>query len=330
MEHPNVTIILLNWNGWEDTIECLESLLQMDYTNYNIVIVDNHSENDSIEKIKRYASGRPLSTSQYFAHNCLSKPQKIIEIDELDIHAPLVAKVETNSNQLFLIKNKSNYGFAKGNNVGIIFALSNLDPDYLILLNNDTIVKSDWVSQLMEKALADEMIGILGAQNYDYFNPSVKGCSKGTINYWKGTMSIDKTDNIEADFITGTCLCTSVRVLKEIGNLDERFFFGGGEDIDFCIRARKKGFQICHVPEAIIWHKGESRSSDSTRKLYLYYVPRNYILLLKKHWSYAQVLSSMIFLSFSIPKVYKRYRSKYSQFSITNLFRGFRDGLRQR
>ena len=54
---PSVSIIVLNWNGWEDTIECLESLYKIDYDNFNILIIDNNSEDDSIKKIKDYCNG---------------------------------------------------------------------------------------------------------------------------------------------------------------------------------------------------------------------------------------------------------------------------------
>ncbi len=54
---PKVSIIILNWNGWKDTIECLESIYQIDYPDYDIIVVDNASKNESIEKIKKYAKG---------------------------------------------------------------------------------------------------------------------------------------------------------------------------------------------------------------------------------------------------------------------------------
>ena len=57
MNCPRVSIVILNWNGWEDTIECLESLFQINYSNFDVVLVDNASEDDSINKIRDYCSG---------------------------------------------------------------------------------------------------------------------------------------------------------------------------------------------------------------------------------------------------------------------------------
>ncbi|MCE5214153.1 MAG: glycosyltransferase, partial [Methanobacterium sp.] len=105
METPKVTIVIVNWNGWEDTIECLKSLYHVNYTNFNIIIVDNHSQDDSVKKIKDYIENK----------------------------------------KLILIVNDENYGFAEGNNIGIRYAQKNFNPDYILLLNNDTIVDKEFL-----------------------------------------------------------------------------------------------------------------------------------------------------------------------------------------
>ena len=79
MISPKVSIIILNWNGWEDTIECLESLYQITYPNYDVIVVDNGSEDDSIEKIKEYAEGKVRVESKFFEYDSRNKPIKIME-----------------------------------------------------------------------------------------------------------------------------------------------------------------------------------------------------------------------------------------------------------
>jgi len=76
---PKVSIIILNWNGWKDTIECLESVYQITYPNYNVIVVDNGSEDESIEKIREYCKGKIKVESKFFEYNLGNKPIKIIE-----------------------------------------------------------------------------------------------------------------------------------------------------------------------------------------------------------------------------------------------------------
>ncbi len=66
---PQISIIILNWNGWKDTIECLESIYQINYPNYQVIVVDNGSEDNSIEKIKNYCSGKAVIKSDFFEYN---------------------------------------------------------------------------------------------------------------------------------------------------------------------------------------------------------------------------------------------------------------------
>ncbi|WP_342452635.1 glycosyltransferase family 2 protein [Thermococcus stetteri] len=66
---PRVSIIILNWNGWKDTIECLESLYRITYPNYDVILVDNASKDDSVQKIKEYAEGKIKVNSKFFEYN---------------------------------------------------------------------------------------------------------------------------------------------------------------------------------------------------------------------------------------------------------------------
>ena len=65
---PNVAVIILNWNGWKDTLECLESLFQIKYGNFEVIVIDNHSQDESIQKIRNYCNGRIDVQSQFFQY----------------------------------------------------------------------------------------------------------------------------------------------------------------------------------------------------------------------------------------------------------------------
>src|ERR1700690_790746 len=83
--YPNVAVIILNWNGWQDTLECLESLYQINYPNYDIVIVDNDSADDSIQKIIEYCKGEIKVESKFFQYNSKNKPIKTMEYTEKEV-----------------------------------------------------------------------------------------------------------------------------------------------------------------------------------------------------------------------------------------------------
>lgn len=116
--NPKVSIIILNWNGWEDTIECLESLYQITYPNYDVIVVDNCSKDESIEKIKEYAEGKIEVESKFFAFSDNNKPIKIVEYTREEAEAGGWKEKELenvpSNRKLILIKNEKNYGFAGG------------------------------------------------------------------------------------------------------------------------------------------------------------------------------------------------------------------------
>ncbi len=91
--NPKVSVIILNWNGWEDTIECLESLYQIDYPNYDVVLVDNDSKDDSIQRIRNYCEGRIKPESKFYTYNPENKPVKIFEYtkEETEDHSKYIS-----------------------------------------------------------------------------------------------------------------------------------------------------------------------------------------------------------------------------------------------
>jgi len=116
----------------------LESLLKIDYSNYHIIIIDNASEDESIEKIKDYCNGNIIVKSQFFKYDPSNKPIEIVEISEEESKKAKLEIENINSlnKNITLIKNENNHGFTEGNNIGIRYAIKNLNSDYVLLLNN--------------------------------------------------------------------------------------------------------------------------------------------------------------------------------------------------
>ena len=233
--NPNVAIIILNWNGWEDTIECLESLFQITYPNYKVIVIDNNSTDESIKKIIEYADGDLELQSSFFDYDPSNKPFEITEYTkkESELLKSHEDYVNLSSNNLILIKNDKNYGFAEGSNIGIRFALNNLNPDYILLLNNDIVVEKDFLNKLIECAENDENIGIIGPKvyYYDFINKIQVAGAK--INLWIGKSylvgdgEIDKgqyDERKDVDYISGSCFLVKKEVIMKLGLFNAHYY----------------------------------------------------------------------------------------------------------
>jgi hypothetical protein len=287
MSDPSISIIILNWNGWSDTVECLESIYHLNYSNYQVIVADNNSSDDSIRKINDYARGNLEVKSNFIKYDPNDKPIEILDYKEEYIE---LEKNSSSNKQLIIIENKKNFGFAEGNNIGIEFALENLNPDYILLLNNDTVADKDFLKILVQEGEADSKIGILGPKMYYYDNPNVIWCIGGKID-WKLArglhIGIDETDigqypkKINFDYINGSCLLIKRKVLEEIGFFDKNFFLYF-EETDLALRAFKKGYNSIYIPNAKIWHKVSKSSGGIKKEIGLYYITRNRWLFMKK------------------------------------------------
>lgn len=301
-KEPSVSIILLNWNGWQDTIECLESVYQIDYSNYNVIVVDNASTDNSIEKIIEYCEGKIKVESKFFQYNPQNKPLNILEYNEKDLNGSKEKNQSILSNRkIRLIKNCENYGFAGGNNIAMEYAIKTLKTDYVLLLNNDTVVDKKFLNNLINVAKNDKKIGILGSTVYFYDDPTIIQSAGMKLNWKKGTVKIlgyNEIDNgqfniSEVDYVDGSNILIKKEVFEKIGYLDPKYFLYW-EETDFCVRAHELGYKIIYAPNAKIWHK----LGSTTKKIsgsYVYYMTRNMFWFMRKHAKPKQFLSILIY-----------------------------------
>ena len=164
-----VSIIILNWNGWKDTVECLESVYHLDYDNYNVVVVDNGFEDKSIEMIREYASGKLGIKSNFVDMDIKNKNLRLFEYTNVELKSLIDESkkfddLESN-NKLILIKNDNNDGFSVGNNIGIKFSIEILNPKYILLLNNDTVVDRNFLKEMISFADNKKKVGIVGPKS---------------------------------------------------------------------------------------------------------------------------------------------------------------------
>lgn len=299
MNDPKVTVVILNWNGWHDTIECLESLYQITYPNYNVVVADNLSEDNSIEKITEYCEGRIIISSELVKYSSANKPIKtLINQREETPKSEEIVEIENipSNRKLIIIKNEKNYGFSEGNNIAIRYALKNLNQEYILLLNNDTVVEKDFLKELVKVAESDERIGIVGPKIYYYDYDREKDIiwfAGGKINWRRELVyshigqrqkDVGQFDSVkQVDWISGASLMVKTPVIKKSSLLNSKYFFGN-EDVELCIKTRKKHYSAIYVPTSKVWHKvSVSRSKMEKQTMnfgdYFYFIKQNFSFL---------------------------------------------------
>lgn len=246
-EGKSVYIILLNWNGLEDTLECIESCRALSYRPASIVVVDNASSDGSEEVLR------------------CSFPD------------------------LAVLQTGSNLGYAGGNNVGIRYALSR-GADYVWLLNNDTTVHPEALSELVRVAEAEPQAGILGSKILCYADPTLIWFAGGWVQADRGEtghIGLGVPDQgqfdavTETGYVTGCSLLVKRAVIEQVGMMDEAYFLYF-EESEWCLRAKRQGYRLLYAPGSIVWHK----ESVSTRKIagaWVYYMTRNRLYFMSRN-----------------------------------------------
>lgn len=243
MSSPEVRacVVLVNYNGADDTIECLKSLHENAPAWCRPVVVDN-------------ASPVPLDEAQS-------------------------AAIRQTADLVFSPRNG---GFSAGNNLGIRYALEHYDPQYLLLLNNDTVVRPGAVQQMVE--LADSMgqaCGIVTCKTLYHADPSRMWYGGGTFDERTGFTTHEfynevdpgQTQDREVTFASGCVMLVPSAVVREVGYLEESYFLYS-EDVEYCCRVRAAGKAISYCPRAEVLHK-VSASTGCGSPAQEYYMTRN-------------------------------------------------------
>ncbi len=197
-----------------------------------------------------------------------------------------------------IIDTGSNAGFAAGNNIGVREALK-FQADYILLLNDDTVVAPDFLDTLLEAAETTPGAGILGSKIYYFDEPQKVWFAGARFDYetcmltTPGSGLLDdglSSEPLESDYITGCALLIKRQVVERIGLLDERFFLYW-EDVDWGLRAKKAGFRNFVMSRSHIWHKISVSMGGMDSPLRAYHKTRGHLSLAKVHTPWA--LSSL-------------------------------------
>ena len=181
-----------------------------------------------------------------------------------------------------------NRGYAGNNNVGIRAAVEQ-EADWVLVLNEDTILDADCLERLVAAGEANPRIGILGPLVYHFNEPQVIQSAGGRLGpHWDsihiGQNELDTGQYLQpqpVDWISGCAILVRRAVIEQVGMLDERFFYYW-EETEWCLRARRAGWQVIMVPTAKLWHKGVQRDYQPGPNV-TYYNTRNRFLMMSKH-----------------------------------------------
>lgn len=256
----HVSFVVLNWQQPQLTINCLNSLLAQKIKNIrlSIVLVDNGSADNSLSLFKKHFSSNKSVT---------------------------------------LVSNDKNLGYVQGNNIGLKTALLG-QPDYVVILNNDTQVDPLFLKPLLDFSRLKRDQYLLGpkiyfAPGYEYQKNYPKNdigkiiWSLGGVVDWQNlygsNLHIDQVDHgqfakplTKIDFISGCCLFIPAPILSRLSSFDPKYFLYL-EDADYCMQVRKLGFKLAVVPQSVIWHFN-SGSSGAASNLHHYFLSRNRLL----------------------------------------------------
>jgi len=270
MDKICVNIIILNWNNSEDTIACLKSIQYLRDVRYRIILVDNGSN-----------KGEYNTVLQWVNHN-FENIQVIEKVSDKEQFNNVKGSEEQGRESITIIRNLENYGFAKGNNIGIRYCLKFWKNDYVLLLNNDTEVEPDSIGKLVN-FLEEHPNYQAATPQIRYYKPNdvIWNCG-GNINWYKRRVydyaetkisEVPQEGNKEITFITGCAL-----LFKPVGCglLSEKFFFGE-EDFEFSLRMKKQQKKMACLYSSVIYHKvGRSieKSSGMKGRVVLFYLNR--------------------------------------------------------
>jgi len=249
--HPKIYLIVLNWNDKELSRKCLSSIEKVSYPNYEVLIVDNNSEDGSVD---------------FFKEN----------FPKYDILAL-----------------EDNLKYAGGNNAAVEY-LKPEEEDFLVFINNDTIVSSDFLDYLIDPFLNDTNCIITVPKILFAMDINKIWYAGGIVNMWKGSIEhigIRNFDGprysfmMETGYATGCCLCINYADFKRLNYFDTTFNMYC-EDVDLSIRARKMNRKIVYSPKSIILHSvSQSLGENSFKKI------QNKLLgQVKLFWKYASGL----------------------------------------
>jgi GT2 family glycosyltransferase len=320
-----IDIVLVNFNNYDDSIECLESLYKNNLANTRIFLVDNSTDEISVNKIIQWCEGKYLPTFDDI-HNLIfpvcPKPLQFTFLTEKEIEN----KRDEFLNHFYIIKAK-NRGFAAANNIATKFILESNTERYVWYLNNDTLVPRETLSSLKDGLKGKE--GLFGTPLLYYkkelrvqalkgvFNP-VLGVAKHINEGIKYDSSLFKKKFeilLKNEYPVGASLIVSPLFLKEVGLMNEEYFLYF-EELDWSLRGRLKNYSSYIITNTYVFHKegsaigGKMNNKNNRSILADYYSMRNKFIIVKRHYPIYLIFLFLKFPFILLNRIWRGQRSR--------------------
>ncbi len=255
-----VLIVLVNFRRAGDTVDCINSLAGLSHSNWSGIVYENGSSDGSFDSIRRN-----LGQSGNFDG---WQPQTGFD-DEILIGQSINGRASPA--RIGVVKGSKNLGFAAGNNAALkaAAALHWPRPDFVWFLNNDTVVRPDTLTRLVERMSEPDAaaIGMCGASILHHGSDHLVQCLGGaSCNRWWGRLNElgggqrlpDQIDRAaierQLDYVSGASMFVRQRFLDTVGPMSERYFLCC-EELDWATRGRRHQFRLGYAPKAIVWHR---------------------------------------------------------------------------
>jgi GT2 family glycosyltransferase len=267
-----VAVVIVNWNGWRECIECLDSLFAQDHRNFHVFLVDNESHDGSVEQIAAWC-GEPKADANWRRHVGVKRmtDQAAGVLPHRIVANPTVAATIPPGCRLTMVHSGGNLGFAGGCNVGIVTA-GRCNFDYFWFLNADAVVDARALVELLARANRHANIGMVGSTVRYYDSPDVIQAMGGaSLDRSNGSSRhIGEGVNMahlpvdgslveqEMAYIMGASMLVSSAYIEQIGLMEEDYFLYF-EDADWALRGHGK-FLLGFAPRSHVFHKWGANS----------------------------------------------------------------------
>jgi GT2 family glycosyltransferase len=299
-DSPKVCIIVVNYNGWENSIDCLESTFRLTGVNFEIIVCENHSSDHSWERIRSFVKSRFPDAKLAPARFAYSEydSSRIESVENYEF--PSTSRCERNGgHNIVLIRSTANLGFGGGNNIGIRYALSSGDADFVWLLNNDTVVDAQALYAMVKRMKSVPGAGMCGSTilyhdapdriqslgGARYLKWAGVGVQLGANVRWPANVRAESVES-EMDYVAGASMLVSKPFLKTVGLMEESYFLYF-EEIDWARRAAGR-FKLAYAPDSIVYHKegaaiGSSRSGKRRSPQSFFWLTRSRLQFTAKY-----------------------------------------------
>lgn len=278
-ERPLIYIVILNWNGWRDTINCLKYIQLITYPNFRTIVIDNGSEDNSWESIKDWAI-KEFEPTYYEIHHCLTNQLSYETLDNNNF-----AFTKNLQKNVVFLRSRKNLGFSGGCNIGISYAID-AGADYVFLLNNDAETKSDILDFLTSIAY-EAKASVVGARVQDKHGKNDLFVGNSWPHQLFGFKKLPPQKTLgsfwPSSYASGCAMLISRDILKrryyDYGYFFDPKLFMYCEDNDFCLYALSQNYKCVIAREAIVYHEPASSSGGAGNPRSYYYLTRNRIFL---------------------------------------------------